>query len=122
MTASKHSAYSDFFWGLQGAGHNFGIVTQVEYKVYDVAENGWGDWTYAILIFKQDKLEVVFSLINTITNNGTGDVAYIDSVWFQRILEIDADFPVLRPSASPRALRHLQPQHRAQPVHLNSRP
>lgn len=95
VTVSRHSAYSDLFWGLQGAGHNFGIVTQVEYKVYDVAENGGGDWTYANLVFKQDKLEAVFGLINTITNNGTGDVAYIDFVWFQRVAEIDATFPVL---------------------------
>ncbi|KFZ11853.1 hypothetical protein V502_07373 [Pseudogymnoascus sp. VKM F-4520 (FW-2644)] len=75
VTVSKHSAYSDLFWGLQGAGHNFGIVTEVKYK--------------------QDKLEAVFNLINTITNNGTGDISYIDFVWFQRIPEIDATFPIL---------------------------
>ncbi|KFY38282.1 hypothetical protein V495_06663, partial [Pseudogymnoascus sp. VKM F-4514 (FW-929)] len=95
VKVSKHSAYSDLFWGLQGAGHNFGIVTQVEYKVYDVAENGGGDWTYANLIFKQDKLEEVFGLVNKITNNGRGDVSYIDFVWFQRIAEIDPVNPVV---------------------------
>lgn len=81
--------------GLQGAGHNFGIATQVEYKVYDVAENGGGDWTYANLIFTQDKLEAVFELVNKITDKGRGDVSYMDFVWFQRIPEIDANLPVV---------------------------
>ena len=95
VTVSKNSAHSDLFWALRGAGHNFGVVTQVTYKVYDVAENGGGDWTYANLIFTQDKLEAVFGLINNITKDGKGDVAYIDFVWFQRVAEIDAIFPVV---------------------------
>ncbi|OBT61715.1 hypothetical protein VE03_09187 [Pseudogymnoascus sp. 23342-1-I1] len=95
VVISADSAYSDLFWGLRGAGHNFGIVTQVEYKVYDVATNGGGVWTYANLVFAQDKLEAVFGVVNTITANGTGDIAYIDFVWLQRIPEIDAVFPVV---------------------------
>lgn len=93
VTVSENSTYSDLFWALKGAGHNFGIVTQVKYKIYDVP-NG-GKWTYANLIFTQDKLEQVFGLINNITNNGQGPVAYIDFVWYQRVPTIDAEFPVV---------------------------
>jgi hypothetical protein len=95
VNVSENSEYNDLFWAMRGAGHNFGIVTQVEYKVYDVRENGGGDWTYANLIFKQEKLEEVFALINKITNDGQGDVAYIDFVWFQRVAELDDEYPVV---------------------------
>lgn len=93
LTVSENSAYQDLFWALKGAGHNFGIVTQVKYKIYDVSNDG--SWTYANFIFTQDKLEQVFGLINNITNNGQGPVAYIDFVWFQWVTTIDAEFPVV---------------------------
>ena len=31
---------SDLFWGMRGAGFNFGIVTSATYKVYDLTNNG----------------------------------------------------------------------------------
>lgn len=39
VTASKESN-SDLFWGLRGAGHNFGVVTSATYKVYPLANGG----------------------------------------------------------------------------------
>ncbi|KAI0428763.1 FAD binding domain protein [Xylaria sp. FL1042] len=35
---------SDLWWAMQGAGHNFGIVTSVTSKIYDVEHR---DWAYA---------------------------------------------------------------------------
>lgn len=93
VTVSENSTYSDLFWALRGAGHNFGIVTQVKVKVYDVP-NG-GNWLYANLIFTQDKLEQVFGVVNDITSNGSGPVEYIDFIWYQRVPTIDAQFPVI---------------------------
>lgn len=31
---------ADLFWGLRGAGFNYGIVTSATYKVYDLTNNG----------------------------------------------------------------------------------
>ena len=93
VTVSDNSTYRDLFWALKGAGHNFGIVTQVKVKVYDVPDGG--KWTYASIVFTQDKLEQVFGLVNNITNNGTGPVEYLDFVWYQRIPTMDAQFPVV---------------------------
>lgn len=39
VTASK-TENSELFWGLRGAGHNFGIVTSATFKVYDAPNNG----------------------------------------------------------------------------------
>ena len=52
--------HSDLFWGLRGAGHNFGVVTSVDYRVYDRTP----DIATAVFTFTQDKLEAVFAIAN----------------------------------------------------------
>lgn len=32
--------YSDLFWGMKGAGFNYGIVTSLTYEVYDATNDG----------------------------------------------------------------------------------
>ena len=59
VIASKQSN-PDLFWALRGAGHNFGIVTGLTYKIYDRIP----EWTVSTLFFTQDKLEGVFTLTN----------------------------------------------------------
>ncbi|KAI5845571.1 hypothetical protein DFP73DRAFT_395574 [Morchella snyderi] len=34
------TSHSDLFWALRGAGHNFGIITEATYKIYDAANGG----------------------------------------------------------------------------------
>lgn len=51
---------ADLFWALQGAGHNFGIVTSLEVKTHDIPSN----WTVYSLIYPSEKLESLFSLLN----------------------------------------------------------
>lgn len=51
---------TDLFWALQGAGHNFGILTSLEVKVYDIPS----DWTVYSLIYSTEKIEALFTLIN----------------------------------------------------------
>ena len=55
------SSHADLYWGMRGAGHNFGIVTKFKYKIYD---NPAPNWTIATLILTQAKLEEVFTQIN----------------------------------------------------------
>lgn len=52
--------HSDLFWGLRGAGHNFGIVTSMVYQIYDRTP----DIATAIFTFTQDKLEDVLAIAN----------------------------------------------------------
>lgn len=52
--------HSDLFWGLRGAGHNFGVVTSLTYKIYDRTP----DIATAAFTFTQDKLEDVFAIAN----------------------------------------------------------
>lgn len=42
--------HADLFWGIRGAGHNFGIVTEAVYKTYPQVNNGIsyiGDFTFS---------------------------------------------------------------------------
>lgn len=52
--------HSDLFWGLRGAGHNFGVVTSMVYQIYDRTP----DISTAIFTFTQDKLDDVFTIAN----------------------------------------------------------
>ena len=62
------SSHPDLYWGMRGAGHNFGIVTSFKYKIYDIP---YPDWYIATLVFTNDKLEAVFEALNTFNANGT---------------------------------------------------
>ncbi|CAJ2508335.1 Uu.00g133610.m01.CDS01 [Anthostomella pinea] len=58
----------DLFWAMKGAGHNFGIVTSFEIKVYD---RGPDTWFYKIYIWNQTKIETVFETLNMFRQGGT---------------------------------------------------
>jgi FAD/FMN-containing dehydrogenase len=53
----------ELFWAVRGAGHNFGIVTSFDIKVYDAKGS---EWTIVSFAFSQDKLEDVFAAWNTL--------------------------------------------------------
>lgn len=56
----------DLFWGLRGAGPNFGIVTSAVVKSYPATEDDMTAWTGG-LIFTPDKLEQVVQAIQDLT-------------------------------------------------------
>lgn len=60
----------DLYWGMRGAGHNFGVVTQFKYKIYD---RPTAKWYYTIMTFTPDKLEKFFELLNS--QNAGGEQA-----------------------------------------------
>lgn len=64
----SHSSAPDLCWAMRGAGHNFGIVTSFNKKIYPRTTN---TWYYADMAFTQDKLEQVFQAANNVSINGT---------------------------------------------------
>lgn len=66
---STIDAKSDLWWGMLGAGHNFGIVTSVTTKIYDIVSPNWAIET---IVFSGDKVEDVYEATNKhILQNGT---------------------------------------------------
>jgi hypothetical protein len=60
----------DLLWAMKGAGHNFGVVTSFELKIYPRVVD---TWYYKLYIWTEDKLETVFNELNNFHNNGTGE-------------------------------------------------
>lgn len=70
VTVSETS-HPDLFWAMKGAGHNFGIVTSMEVKVYP---RDTFTWHYHDYYWSGDKLETVFERLNTFHGNGSTPV------------------------------------------------
>ncbi|KAL8998301.1 MAG: hypothetical protein Q9169_002615 [Polycauliona sp. 2 TL-2023] len=52
----------DLYWGMRGAGHNFGIVTEANFRIYDFPTP---HWSYAEFTFAGRQLESLFEHINS---------------------------------------------------------
>ncbi|PHH90757.1 hypothetical protein CDD83_2753 [Cordyceps sp. RAO-2017] len=61
------SSHEDLFWAMQGAGHNYGIVTSAELKIHPRKIDTWHYHNYA---WSQDQLETVFEALNRFQGKG----------------------------------------------------
>lgn len=51
--------HADLFWAMQGAGHNFGVVTELKYKIYNIDFVNKKDiWSYEVFTFPATKENV----------------------------------------------------------------
>ncbi|KAI1872174.1 uncharacterized protein JN550_003893 [Neoarthrinium moseri] len=83
---------ADLWWAMQGAGHNFGIVTSVTVKIYDIE---YSDWAYEMFTVTSDKVEKFYQTINAaIPNNGSLPVNVIHYGYFYNDPTIDSKGPV----------------------------
>jgi hypothetical protein len=65
-------ADSDLMWAMKGAGHNFGIVTSVTTKIYDIEHS---DWAIETFIFDGSKVGEVYDAANKyLSRNGSQPV------------------------------------------------
>ncbi|KAL8417566.1 hypothetical protein RB594_001287 [Gaeumannomyces avenae] len=63
------TSHPDLWWGMQGAGHNFGIVTSFQSKIYPKKVDTWHYHSYT---FTQDKLESLFEALSVLHGRGDG--------------------------------------------------
>ena len=87
MVTVSESCNSDLYWGMRGAGHNFGIVTSFNHKIYDQPVVNWFVET---MIFTSDKLETFFELLNVLGANGTQPVELVTYTLFAMSPEISS--------------------------------
>ena len=68
----------DLFWGIRGAGHNFGIVSELKVKAYE-QENGGVHWT-GTLVFPGSK-EMLTRVTSTIKEMRIGEGMGVFMIW-----------------------------------------
>ncbi|KAJ4251472.1 hypothetical protein NW762_011457 [Fusarium torreyae] len=90
VVVASDESNPDLFWALRGAGHNFGIVTEWEYRVYDIRNP---NWSYEIFIFLGDKLEEVIGLTKEMMKTQPAEL--IHWMYIVNIPEIDPTKPII---------------------------
>ncbi|KAF6784750.1 FAD-dependent oxygenase [Colletotrichum sojae] len=84
---------SDLWWAVKGAGHNFGIVTSVDVKIYDIEHR---DWAVETLIFSGDKVEEVYQAANEhLLKNGTQAVDVVNWSYWLNNPDADPENPII---------------------------
>ncbi|KAH7093198.1 hypothetical protein FB567DRAFT_544580 [Paraphoma chrysanthemicola] len=92
LVRASRTENADLFWAIRGAGHNFGIVTSLEVKAYDIPSN----WTVYSFVYPTEKVEELFRLVNKIENSGTTRPAKLALTGiFVRIPAVDANNAVV---------------------------
>ena len=86
VTASEDS-HPDLLWALRGAGHNFGVVTEVKHKLYDVPLNA--KWATKSYIFTGNKVEEVFEASNALIDQHPPDLIVFS--FFARLPAVDPE-------------------------------
>lgn len=56
------TSHSDLFWAIRGAGHNFGIVTEYTYRIYDARPNE--TWGFEQFFFAGHQLKELYTTVN----------------------------------------------------------
>ncbi|KAL4950916.1 hypothetical protein BDW69DRAFT_201853 [Aspergillus filifer] len=88
ITVSEGS-YSDLWWAMRGAGHNFGIVTSYEAEIHERTVDAWYVHHF---IFTQDQLEDAFEVFNThmTTDNPPAELLeYVVYYWNPEVSETE---------------------------------
>ncbi|KAL8936848.1 MAG: hypothetical protein Q9216_004715 [Gyalolechia sp. 2 TL-2023] len=70
LLTTSPTQHPDLFWAMRGAGHNFGIVTSVEYRIF---EDETPVWWAGTLVFEKESLDDVFRLLSVFNKNETGE-------------------------------------------------
>ena len=68
--------HAELFWALKGAGHNFGILTSFDYKIYDRTKEN-ENFAIDTLIFTGDKLEEIYDQANKLLVNRPVELTWI---------------------------------------------
>ncbi|KAH6629015.1 hypothetical protein C7974DRAFT_453544 [Boeremia exigua] len=87
------NAQSDLWWAMQGAGHNFGIVTSVTSKIYDIEDT---DWAIETIVLSGDNVEAIYEAANEVfINSGTQSTKIHNWSYWQNDASLDAEKPVI---------------------------
>ncbi|RDA93286.1 hypothetical protein CP533_2041 [Ophiocordyceps camponoti-saundersi (nom. inval.)] len=71
----SRNSHPDLFWGVRGAGANFGVVTSATYKVHRLVDRG--EYLHADFYFPAEKSYDYFKIIESLNENLPANLATI---------------------------------------------
>ncbi|RBR04649.1 uncharacterized protein FIESC28_11514 [Fusarium coffeatum] len=93
-TLATIDSNSELWWALKGAGHNFGIITSITSKSYNIKHK---NWAFESLTFKGDKVEELYKITNeNILKNGTQPTDLINWSYWYNIPDVDPTGPIVQ--------------------------
>ncbi|KAI0198801.1 FAD-binding domain-containing protein [Astrocystis sublimbata] len=81
--------HPDLFWALRGAGHNFGLVTEWNFRIYDDVP----EWSWEIFVYGGDKLEALYGLVDQKMPDQPAELIYWG--YIIKVAKIDPEHPIL---------------------------
>ncbi|KAI0182686.1 hypothetical protein EV127DRAFT_465415 [Xylaria flabelliformis] len=113
---------SDLWWAIQGAGHNFGIVTSVTMRIYDIHHP---NWAYEMFTFTIDKVEGLYNKLNVhLLNNGSPPVNIFNYGFIMNNPDIDSNpvtmFWILQEGATSVDSVYTKPFHELGPTTMGA--
>jgi FAD/FMN-containing dehydrogenase len=111
----------ELFWALRGAGHNFGIVTELNYKIHDVA--GHEDWAFEMYFFSGSQAEALFETINKLVLSQEPNTVHFG--YIMNVPSLDTEnavfmWTVLHDGPSEALKKHTEPLRSLGPLSLDS--
>ncbi|KAI1355390.1 hypothetical protein F5Y01DRAFT_327100 [Xylaria sp. FL0043] len=91
LVTVNDTEHSDLWWAMRGAGHNFGIVTSLKSRIYDIQHQ---DWAYQSFIYTGEKTAGLFETINKNFPRGNQDVEVLHLVIFINNYDVDPTKPL----------------------------
>ncbi|PYH41618.1 putative FAD-dependent oxygenase [Aspergillus saccharolyticus JOP 1030-1] len=95
----------DLFWAIQGAGHNFGIVTSATVKIYDIPDRGL--WAHEDYTYGRESVESLFETWNRFLPHQPPTVVLVGFIL--RNASIDAVNPVVQLSIMQENVTYVDP-------------
>ncbi|PFH62263.1 hypothetical protein XA68_14394 [Ophiocordyceps unilateralis] len=111
----SRDSHPDLFWGIRGAGANFGVVTSATYKVHRLINHG--EYLHADFYFPAEKSHEYFKIVEALNDNLPANLATIVLVnWNSSTKQIQVGGNWVYFGPKEEGLQYLKPVFDLQPI------
>lgn len=82
IVAASRAQNPDLFWGIRGAGQNFGIVTEAVFRIYDLTASNIVNADY---IFSGDKVEGFYEAMRSLSTKMPAELNLLTLMFYDNV-------------------------------------